>query len=160
MGIMGVVGCSMLLLAGFGCFDSMNGLLDTMYGELMTARNKVLLSSDASYDYAYDFAKKYKGQMIEEISIEFVSDKSKKNGNATVIDDGNYMHYQDAKHRVIELNKSGVAMSYKMTQNLGIKLGDYVSWHIVGDDKWQRSRIVQIYRDPAIQGIAMYRNEL
>ncbi|HCM91901.1 MAG TPA: hypothetical protein DIS78_04980, partial [Lachnospiraceae bacterium] len=92
MGIMGVVGCSMLLICGFGCFDSINGLMDKMYGELMTASNKVLLSKDADYGYAYDLASRYKGQMIEETSVEFVSDSVKKSGSATIIDKGNYVH--------------------------------------------------------------------
>ena len=49
-------------------------------------------------------------------------------------------------------------MSYKMAQNLNVKQGDFVSWHIVGDDKWQKTRIAQIYRDPSVQGIAMKRD--
>ena len=31
-------------------------------------------------------------------------------------------------------------------------------WHIVGDDKWQVNRIAQIYRDPSVQGMTMYRS--
>jgi len=158
MGIMGVVGCSMLLLAGFGCFDSMNGLIDNMYGELMTARYKVMIGTETSYDYSYDFSKKYKGQMIQEGSIEIVSDTEKKNGSITVIDDGNYMHFQDKNHDSMKIIKDGVAMSYKMSKNLSVNVGDYVKWHIVGDDKWQRTRVRQIYRDPSIQGIVMFRD--
>ena len=52
MGIIGVLGCAMLLLTGFGCLDSTNGMIDTMYGQLMTANNKVVFSSDAGYDFA------------------------------------------------------------------------------------------------------------
>lgn len=158
MGIIGVLGCAMLLLTGFGCFDSTNGMIDTMYGQLMTAKNKVVFSSDARYDFAYDFSKKYKGQMIEELSVEFVSGTQKKSGSATITDKGNYVHYQDEKHNNIELTKTGIAMTYKMAKNLEVEEGDFVSWHIVGDDKWQRTRISQIYRDPSVQGIAMKRD--
>lgn len=158
MGIMGVVGCSMLLLMGFGCFDSINVLLDNMYGELMTANKKVLLSSEATYDYTYDYAKQYKGQMVEETAVELVSSKGKKNGTCTVIDKGNYVHYQDVNHNNIELVKDGIAMSYKMSKNLQVDVGDYVTWHLVGDDKWQRTRVSQIYRDPTVQGIAMHKD--
>lgn len=158
MGIIGVLGCAMLLLTGFGCLDSTNGMIDTMYGQLMTANNKVVFSSDAGYDFAYDFSKKYKGQMIEEVSVEFVSTNQKKNGSATIIDKGNYVNFQDKNHNNIKLTKTGIAMSYKMAQNLNVKQGDFVSWHIVGDDKWQKTRIAQIYRDPSVQGIAMKRD--
>ena len=158
MGIMGVMGCSMLLICGFGCFDSINGLLDKMYGELMTASNKILLSSDAGYGYAYDLCTKYKGQMIEEASVEFVSDTAKKSGSATIIDKGNFVHIQDRDLKPVKLKKDGIAMTNKMAGLLGVNEGDMVKWHLVGDDTWQYTRISQIYRDPSIQGITMYRS--
>ncbi len=158
MGIMGVMGCAMLLVCGFGCFDSIAGLMDKMYGELMTAENKILLSSDADSDYAYDLAVKYKGQLIEETSVEFVSDTAKKSGSATIVDKGNYLHIQNYNLKPIKLPKTGIAMTNKMATLLGLREGDHVRWHLVGDDKWQYSRIAKIYRDPSIQGITMYRS--
>ncbi|MCR5507693.1 MAG: ABC transporter permease [Lachnospiraceae bacterium] len=157
MGILGVVGCSMLLVCGFGCFDSVNGLVDKMYGELMTAGNKIVLSRDADYGYAYDLAVRYKGQMVQEMSVEFVSDTAKKSGSATIVDKGNYVHIQDKDLKPVKLDKSGMAMTQKMAGLLGLKKGDFVKWHIVGDDKWQYMRITQIYRDPSVQGITMAR---
>ena len=157
MGIMGVMGCAMLLVCGFGCFDSVNGLVDKLYGELMTASNKIVLSSDSDYAYAYDLNSKYKGQMIQETSVEFVSDNVKKSGSATIIDKGNYMHIQDKDLKPVKLNKSGIAMTNKMATLLKLKEGDFVRWHIVGDDEWQYTRITQIYRDPSVQGITMTR---
>ncbi|MBO4889597.1 MAG: ABC transporter permease [Lachnospiraceae bacterium] len=158
MGIMGVVGCAMLLVCGFGCFDSINGLMDKMYGELMTARNKIMLSADAGYGYAYDLCEKYAGQMIEETSVEFVTEKAKKSGSATIIDKGNYVHIQDKDLRPVKLADSGIAITNKMAGLLGVREGDFVRWHLVGDDKWQYTRVDQIYRDPSIQGITMRRS--
>lgn len=157
MGILGVVGCSMLLICGFGCFDSIGGLVDKMYGELMTAKNKIMLSADADYDYAYDLARHYRGQMIQETSVEFVSGSTKKSGSATIVDTGNYVHIQDRDLKPETLSSDGIAMTYKMANLLGLERGDFVKWHIVGDDTWQYSRIAQIYRDPSIQGITMRR---
>ncbi len=158
MGIMGVVGCSMLLVCGFGCFDSINGLMDKMYGELMTAKNKIVLSQDADYGYAYDLSLSYKGQMVQETSVEFVSGSVKKSGSATIIDKGNYIHIQDKDLKPVKLDKKGIAMTQKMAGLLGLNEGDFVKWHLVGDDTWQYTRIAQIYRDPSVQGITMYRS--
>ena len=158
MGILGVMGCSMLLICGFGCFDSINGLLDKMYGELMTASNKIMLSADAGSGYAYDLCTAYKGQLIMETSVEFVSETAKKSGSATIIDNGNYVHIQDKNLNPVKLNKNGVALTNKMANLLDVKEGDYIRWHLVGDDKWQTTRIAQIYRDPSIQGITMFRS--
>lgn len=158
MGIMGVMGCAMLLVCGFGCFDSFDGLMEKMYGELMTAKNKIMLSSDCGYDYAYDLAVSYKGQMIEESSVEFVANNVKKSGSATIIDKGNYIHIQDKNLKPTSLTKNGIAMTGKMAGLLGLNEGDLVKWHLVGDDKWNVTRVAQIYRDPSIQGITMYRS--
>ena len=158
MGIMGVMGCAMLLVCGFGCFDSINGLMDKMYGELMTAENKIMLSADADSDYAYDLNIRYKGQLIEEASVEFVSDTAKKSGSATIIDRGNYIHLQNYDLKPIKLSKSGIAITNKMATLLNVKEGDHIRWHLVGDDKWQNTRIAQVYRDPSVQGITMYRS--
>jgi putative ABC transport system permease protein len=95
--------------------------------------------------------------MIEELSVEFVSNDVKKSGSATVIDKGNYIHIQDKDLKPIKLDRSGIAMTQKMAGLLSIKEGDFVRWHIVGDDEWQYSRITQIYRDPSVQGITMTR---
>lgn len=157
MGILGVVGCAMLLICGFGCFDSIGGLVDKIYGELMTADNKIMLGAEADYDYAYDLCRRYQGQMIEEISVEFVSGTVKKSGSATVVDEGNYIHIQDRDLKPVHLNRNGIAMTLKMANLLGLRSGDFVKWHVVGDDKWQYSRIAQIYRDPSVQGITMTR---
>ena len=158
MGIMGVMGCAMLLVCGFGCFDSINGLMDKMYGELMTAENKIMLAADADSDYAYDLNIRYKGQLIEEASVEFVSDTAKKSGSATIIDRGNYIHLQNYDLKPIKLSKSGIAITNKMATLLNVKEGDHIRWHLVGDDKWQNTRIAQVYRDPSVQGITMYRS--
>ena len=157
MGIMGVMGCAMLLICGFGCFDSINGLMDKMYGELMTASNKIVLSADAGESYAYDLANTYKGQMIMETSVEFVSATAKKSGSATILDKGNFVHLQDKDLKPMKLDSKGIALTNKMAGLLNVSVGDRIRWHLVGDDKWQETRIAQIYRDPSIQGITMSR---
>ena len=157
MGILGVMGCAMLLICGFGCFDSINGLMGKMYGELMTASNKILLSADAGDTYAYDLSEKYRGQLIMETSVEFVSGTAKKSGSATITDKGNFIHIQDRNLKPVKLDRNGIAMTNKMATLLGLDKGDFVKWHLVGDDKWQYTRIAQIYRDPSIQGITMTR---
>ena len=79
MGIMGVVGCAMLLVCGFGTFDSINGLVDKIYGELMTADNKVMLSADAGYDYAYENGDNYSA-VYNEVPFVFSEFELNENG--------------------------------------------------------------------------------
>lgn len=158
MGVVGVTGCTMLMLCAFGCRDAVKGMVDKMYGELLTGENKIMLSSEADYAAAFDYARQYGGQMVEEAAVEFLSDSVRKNGTATIIDDGNYIHFQDEGLHNTSLTKKGIALTYKMAQNLSVKQGDFIKWRIIGEDEWQYTRIAQIYRDPSIQGIAMTRD--
>jgi putative ABC transport system permease protein len=45
-----------------------------------------------------------------------------------------------------------------MAENLGVKVGDEISWHIYGEEKWNSSTIGEIYRTPFTQGITMYQS--
>ncbi len=157
MGIIGVCGCTMLMLGAFGCSDALYGMLDWMYGELMTGQNKIMLSEEADYAAALDYSKEYKGQLLQEGAVEFINGDICKTGTLTVTDTGNYMHYQGVGLEEITLSKTGIAMSCKMANALGIQVGDSVKWHIVGEDEWETTRISQLYRDPSAQGITMCR---
>lgn len=157
MGIVGVAGCTMLMLSAFGCRDAIKGMIDKMYGELLTGENKIMLSPEADYAEAFDYAKQYSGQMVQEAAVEFLSDSARKYGSATIIDNGNYIHFQDESMNNIPLIQNGIALTHKMATILNVKQGDFIKWHIIGDDEWQYTRISQIYREPSIQGIAMTR---
>ncbi len=157
MGIVGVVGCTMLLVCAFGCKDSVVDMPTWLYGELMTCKTKILFEQTTSNDSKIDYAKKYAGQLIEENAIELVGDDEMKTGSITIFDQGNYLHFQDKNLNPLKLSENGVALSYKMAQNLGVELGDFIKWHMVGETEWEKTRVEQLYRSPSGQGISMNR---
>ena len=75
------------------------------------------------------------------------------------MDEGNYLHFQNADGEEIILPQQGISMSVKMAQVLGLKQGDFIEWHIVGEKEWQRSRITALYCTPTGQGITLSREE-
>ena len=159
MGIIGVAGSTMLMLSAFGCLDSIEFITDWMYGQLNTALYQIVMKEDASYEDIYEFAAKYKGQMVENISAVFEAGDTEKNGTVTVIEKGSLLHFQDDDFKNERLTENGIAMSAKMARSLNIWEGDFVSWHLTGDDKWQKDRVIEIYANPGTQGITMYRKE-
>ncbi len=158
MGMVGVLGCSMLLFGAFACLDTMNFITSWLYGELNTSGYQIIMEPDTPYSVTEEYAKKYSGQMIQNGALEFEVNGVKKSGTLTVYDVGNYIHFEDEKLKYTRLNPRGVSMTYKMAQTLGIKEGDMFKWHIVGDDKWRLDRVAGIYRHPTSQGIAMTRS--
>lgn len=156
MGIIGVVGCTMLLVCALGCYDTMDEAMDWMYGELITCKYKIILDEKCTYNGAEEYAYEYSGQMVSEGAVELYGKNGSKTGTITVVDTGSYVHMQDVNQNSVVL-EDGIALSYKMAQVLGVECGDMITWHIVGDDSEQTGRVTMIYRNPAVQGITMTR---
>ena len=155
MGIVGVAGCTMLMLCAFGMNDSISGIASWMYEELMINTIKVNLDSDITQRDAQEYARELSGQQIGEYQVEFVSDTISKTGLLTVIDDGSYVHMQNERLEEDPIMEDGIALSFKMAQLLGIEKNEFIRWHKVGDTKWQNTRVTQIYRNPTAQGMMM-----
>lgn len=158
MGIVGVIGCTMLLVCAFGCLDTVEDITGWMYGELMTCKTKIILEEKAGDSAGQEYAAKYSGQVIQETGIEIFSEDKRKTGTITVLDTGNYMHYQDERRNHIRLKEGGIAISYKMAQGLDVGAGDFIRWHVIGEKEWEYTRIDQIYRTPSAQGITVSRD--
>ena len=159
MGIAGVAGCTMLLLCAFGCSDCVNEIAVWQYGELVTGQYKVIFGQQVTNLEKRQYKQQYKGQSVQEGSCEFRTDSLVKKGGITILDEGNYLHFQNADGEEIILPQQGISMSVKMAQVLGLKQGDFIEWHIVGEKEWQRSRITALYRTPTGQGITLSREE-
>ncbi|MDE6221783.1 MAG: ABC transporter permease, partial [Lachnospiraceae bacterium] len=159
MGIAGVAGCTMLLVCAFGCKDCCDEMVVWQYGELNTAQNKIIFSENTSNLKKREYSQQFKGQLVQEGSCEFRTASRVKTGNLTVIDSGNYVHYQDDEGNEIAPPTRGLAMSCKLAKVLGLREGDFVEWHIVGEKDWEKSRITMLYRTPVGQGITFSREE-
>lgn len=157
MGMAGVIGCSMLLLWAFGCLDTVNAITKWMYGELMTSRGKIIMEEGTPYTSSYEYAKQFAGQLIQESGMEIESQGKRKSASLTVLDQGNFMHYQDESRRSIRLPENGISISYKLAQGQEIEKGDFIKWRVVGEEDWEYSRVEEIYRTPSPQGITMSR---
>lgn len=159
MGIAGVAGCTMLLVCAFGMKDCVDEFVVWQYGDLITGQYKLMFEDSALNVKKREYAQQYKGQLIQEGSCEFRKGNVIKTGNVTVIEDGNYIHYQEENRNEITLPKNGVALSVKMANILGLEVGDFIEWHMVGEENWEKSRITALYRTPTGQGITMHREE-
>ncbi|MCR4923226.1 MAG: ABC transporter permease, partial [Lachnospiraceae bacterium] len=155
MGIIGVLGCTMLIFAAGACLDTVEFMTKWMYGELNTSKYSIVMNDGVNYSATEEYERKYKGQAVETLGCEFEVNGLKKMGNLTVYGRGNYIHFQDRELKGQRIDKNGVSMSCKMADILGLKEGDRFSWHIIGDDKWHSDRVADLYRNPATQGITM-----
>ena len=155
MAIVGVFGCTALLLFGLGLKDTINEVSDWMYKDLNVYEDKINLDPHASKEDIAVIANTYSGQWISESTIELKFDTNKENCFLTVLDAGDKIRFEDAQKNKISLPDKGVGISYKMAELLDVKKGDIIEWRIYGQKNWTNSEISAIYRTPMGQGLVI-----
>ena len=160
MTIIGVIGCSALLVCAFGMYDGMNDLKEWEYSDINHYDSKLVVEDNASVSQIDNVAEDVNGDKIMESSIEIESDNAKKSGSLLVVNDTELITPTDYDRNHIEIRDDEVSISQKMADMLGVKVGDKVKWHIMGSDKWIKTKIDKIHADPISQGFIMSSDKL
>ena len=162
MGLAGVVGCCMLIVCALGMLDSMNFFVKLQFETLYNFDYKLVINeniSDNELRVLYDEYGKYTS---ESLGIEVKdSDGNRESNNIFVTDADNYVRFVDRKNKVIDRPAdNGIYVTYKLAETKGYKLGDIITWHVYGDDKYYTSQIIGFNKDPQNQNLTMSRKYL
>ena len=160
MTIVGVIGCSALLVCAFGMYDGMNDLKEWEYTQINHYDSKLVVEEDATQSEIDDIADKVNGDEIMEGAIEIESDGTKKSGSLLVLNETDLITPTDYDRNHVEIKDDEVSISEKMAKMLDVGVGDTVKWHIVGSDKWVKTKIDKIHADPISQGFIMSADKL
>ena len=160
MTIIGVMGCSALLIGAFGLYDGLNDVKEWEYDQINHYDSKLVIDEDALTSQVDNVASEVNGEKIMEGSIEIESDTMKKSGLLLVLGDNSLITPTDNDWNRIEIKNDEVSISQKMADMLGVGVGDTVKWHIMGSNKWVKTKIDKIHADPISQGIIMSPDKL
>ena len=160
MTIVGVIGCSALLVCAFGMYDGMNDLKDWEYTQINHYDSKLVIDEDATQSTIDDIADNVNGDEIMESAIEIESDGAKKSGSLLVLNETDLITPTDYDRNHVEIKDDEVSISEKMAKMLDVNVGDTVKWHIMGSDKWVKTKIDKIHADPISQGFIMSADKL
>lgn len=155
MSVFGVFACALLVMSAFGMVDSINDVEDWQYNQIYNFNSKLMLEeniTDSQLDHILD---ETGGEGIREEAIELKYKGIKKTGTLTVMNDSEYYKVTDANRNYMHLDPDGIAISDKMAEVLGLKVGDKVRWHVAGNPKWIDSEITETYSIPFGQGLIM-----
>lgn len=155
MAIIGVLGCTALLVSAFGMYDAMNDLKIWQYHDINQFKSKLTIDEKATKKQIDKVILDNNGQAIMEGAIEIKANDIKKSGTFIATDHVTLIKNTDADRNYIRLPEDGVSLTYKMANQLGVKKGDKITWHIFGNEKWVTTKIAGIYRDPISQGITL-----
>ena len=155
MAVIGALGCSMLLICAFGMKGDMNDQKIWQYEQIYKYETKVLLAENITDGQTQGILTDANGVDIMETAIEVRTGKGKKTGELLVTDGSGLIQFTDKNRKDIPLDYSGVNISYKMAQQLGVSVGDTVEWHIFTEEGWKSTAVIGIYRSPLAQGLTM-----
>ena len=160
MTIVGVIGCSALLVCAFGMYDGMNDLKEWEYNQINHYDSKLVIEENATDSQIDDVASDVNGDKLMESAIEIESDSAKKSGSLLVLNDANLVTPTDYDWNKVDIKDDEVSISQKMADMLGVGVGDKVKWHIMGSDKWVNTTVDRIHADPISQGFIMSADKL
>ena len=161
-GIVGITACTMLIVCSLGMLDSMNYFIDLQFNRIFNFEYKLSLKSDISKENLKELTDKYGDNTSQSIYIEIKdNDGNIESNNIFVTDSKYYVRFVDNKDHFINVdNDDGVYITYKLAKTKGYSIGDEISWHVSGNNKYYTSKIVGFNKDPQNQNLTMTRKYL
>lgn len=129
IGIIGVIGCSALLLTGFGMRDSVIFVLENHYTHTMRYDVRVDLNASATENYQEAVRLRAGAQRMETVmerSCELDIDGRWQTKGLHVLEDHHEMVYLERDGNRIWLPKEGIALSERAAEETGLQIGDSV----------------------------------
>ena len=157
MAIVGITGCTMLMLCAFGMMDTMKSYLSWEFDKISNFEYKLSLSNNYTDDQFTNIKEKYGNETSESFGIEIKNGNKKETNTLTVNDAPNKLKYTNHNKEYINLKDDGIYITEKLSEKYGLKVGDEITWHIFGDNNWHTCKIVGLNRDPQNQQLNMTR---
>ena len=157
MAIVGIIGCTMLMLCAFGMMDTMKSYLSWEFDKISNFEYKLSLSNNNTDDQFTNITEKYGNETSESFGIEIKNVDKKETNTLTVNDAPNKLKYTNHNKEYMDLKDDGIYITEKLSEKYGLKVGDEITWHIFGDDNWYTCKIAGLNRDPQNQQLNMTR---
>ena len=154
-GVIGIVGCTTLIVCALGMLNSMNYFIKLQFDDLYNFKYKLTLKENIKEDSLNSLTEKYGNNTSKTYAIEIKDKDSNREANTIFVDaSNNYIRFIDNKYKFQKLNKNnGVYVTYKYAEENNVKKGDKIKWHIYGDKTYYESKVIGFYKDPQVQGL-------
>ncbi|CAD5903186.1 ABC transporter permease [Carnobacterium maltaromaticum] len=126
MTILGVIGCTALLLSALGIRDTINSVATSVYEKSYLYESKIYLDeSKVTREFIVEENKKKKNEFVEERGLFFMSDKRNKSGMLHVLEnDSELIKIHNLKGEPIDLKTGDILITEKTAEIYSLKKGD------------------------------------
>lgn len=155
LGIVGVVGCMILLIVALGMNDTLNDYLRLEFDVINKYENKLNINSEIDNETYNNIITTYGENTSLSLPIEIEDGNKSITNNIFINDTNGLVNTINSKEKVLSLEDDGVYITRNLAKKLNKKVGDTVKWHIYGSDKYYVSDIIGLNMDPQNQNITM-----
>ena len=139
-------------------------MVDLNFERTAVAEYQTKLSSDAKLSDVDALADSVDGELVMQDAVEIskvknASSKEKKKETITVLEGEHLYNILDLNNKVTDLVPGTVGLSRKLAEDMDIKVGDTIYWHLYSKNTWYKAKVGMIYRCSDTQGIAMLRED-
>lgn len=149
--IVGIIGCTMLVVTAIGMRDSINEYMNWEFDTINNFEYRLSLSKEYTEAQYTDIISKYGNNTSQTVGVEFKNKDNVIVNQLTVNGANGMLQVTDHNRIPFKMNNDGIYVTEKMAKIYGLKVGDIVEWSIIGSDKWHKSEIIGLNRDPQSQ---------
>lgn len=153
--ILGVLGCTVLLISAFGMQDGMDDLKSWQYEGINHYETQLVLEDNITSSQIDSIQKEVNGTQLMMGAIEVEANGVKKTQTLSVYNKTDLITPTNQYMEKIDLPENGITITQKTSELLNVGIGDTIKWHLYGNSTWHTSKIDAINADPATQGIIM-----
>ena len=153
--ILGVLGCTVLLISAFGMQDGMDDLKSWQYEGINHYETQLVLEDNITSSQIDSIQKEVNGTQLMMGAIEVEANGVKKTQTLSVYNKTDLITPTNQYMEKIDLPENGITITQKTSELLNVGVGDTIKWHLYGNSTWHTSKIDVINADPATQGIIM-----
>lgn len=126
MSVLGITGCTGLVVAAFTLSSMVDGIADYTYNVTYSYDHKIILDKKADSRYIHN--KRLEGTVVQlkETSVEVIRPSGKRTMEQLTISPQHnpLVHLQDVDGNTVLLAADGLTITRKLSQTLGVKVGD------------------------------------
>lgn len=153
----------LLMVYGVACVDLVDEMIEQNF-KVQSAEWQVKLSGDAALSKLDALAEELSGELVMVSQIEVTKSRSslsadKQVETLTVVEGKGFYNMLDEKQRVIPLTEGRVGISRKLAEDMDIRVGDEIYWHLYTENEWHKAQVGVIYQSAEVQGITYLRKD-
>ncbi len=150
MTLIGVIGCTVLLVGGLGMKDTMKGFLDMLDNDIAKYNTKIVLSENAENKDAIALADDVNGDWQSSSGISC-------NGKTVTLDiysaDNGKVGFLNEKNEPLKLGDDGVYLCLRLKDIA--RIGDIIEFSPYGSDKTYKARVLGYIRSLVSECVVM-----